>query len=793
MSTKTSLKRIALVAVSALGLGLLSVVPAKAANEYLATYSAPTALTVLPGYDTTTVGTVQVDMAITGAALTAGDTATVTISAATAGDTEDVALLAKLRFSNANAAGASSYDTAVTGYNVLNNGTLSTSATTVTNAVTAAGGRASVKAYMILDPGLTATLSGGIVKYTLTATSARGIVNTFTTYLTVTVSNNAAGTITYSPVAQTNTVLPGATTTAMTMTVPYASVPANNAWTDRTFTNTGTAANSTFNITATVTGGSVTLVRVDANNVRADAVKNGIAGAFSVVYTITHTAAATAAAGETIVVGGFTTTVQPTTPVYTSSTLALTVSNTGYYQALGDATLYSSASATAGKAATITVTQKDQTAASITMPAYAKTVVATITGEGSLESATGGSAVKTKVWSVAGGTLTSGNSAVASVEVYPTGTAGTGTLSISVDGVAVKSYPIKFYGDAAKITATLLRPVGSTAGATAGVEGSTTVVSGNIKTVAPAIGSAACGVNAGLTAVKVVVEDANGVAIPTTTAPTAVSSNRAVVSGSSRMFIDSGISDVSCLETSAGTFAQHYDYTTVAGAASGSKSSLTYTFVNAAGTTLVSNAVEVAVGGAIATWTLVLDKASYNPGEVATLTVTAKDSAGNAAYDGQDAVIGGFESTLGFDAPSSMKIKSGTTSSEVFAPLATGTWTITAYDALGGSKTATATVVNVSAEAKAAANAATEAANAAGDAAAEAIDAANAATDAANLAAEAADAATVAAEEARDAADAATAAVEELATQVATLMAALKAQITTLANTVAKIAKKVKA
>jgi hypothetical protein len=91
------------------------------------------------------------------------------------------------------------------------------------------------------------------------------------------------------------------------------------------------------------------------------------------------------------------------------------------------------------------------------------------------------------------------------------------------------------------------------------------------------------------------------------------------------------------------------------------------------------------------------------------------------------------------------------------------------------------------------ADAATVAAEAATDAAAEAIDAANAATDAANLAAEAADAATVAAEEARDAADAATAAVEELATQVATLMAALKAQITTLANTVAKIAKKVKA
>jgi len=90
-------------------------------------------------------------------------------------------------------------------------------------------------------------------------------------------------------------------------------------------------------------------------------------------------------------------------------------------------------------------------------------------------------------------------------------------------------------------------------------------------------------------------------------------------------------------------------------------------------------------------------------------------------------------------------------------------------------------------------NAIQAAADAATDAAAEAIDAANAATDAANLAAEAADAATVAAEEARDAADAATTAVEELASQVATLMAALKAQLTTLANTVAKIAKKVKA
>jgi hypothetical protein len=129
-----------------------------------------------------------------------------------------------------------------------------------------------------------------------------------------------------------------------------------------------------------------------------------------------------------------------------------------------------------------------------------------------------------------------------------------------------------------------------------------------------------------------------------------------------------------------------------------------------------------------------------------------------------------------------------------------GTTAVTAYTAgttvanqkgLGGSLAPAG--VNSASVAVASVDAAAAAAESAADAAAEAIDAANAATDAANLAAEAADAATVAAEEARDAADAATAAVEELATQVATLMAALKAQITTLANTVAKIAKKVKA
>ena len=72
------------------------------------------------------------------------------------------------------------------------------------------------------------------------------------------------------------------------------------------------------------------------------------------------------------------------------------------------------------------------------------------------------------------------------------------------------------------------------------------------------------------------------------------------------------------------------------------------------------------------------------------------------------------------------------------------------------------------------------------DAASEAIDAANAATDAANAAAEAADAATAAAQDAADA-------VAALSTSVSAMITALKKQITTLTNLVIKIQKKVKA
>jgi hypothetical protein len=234
--------------------------------------------------------------------------------------------------------------------------------------------------------------------------------------------------------------------------------------------------------------------------------------------------------------------------------------------------------------------------------------------------------------------------------------------------------------------------------------------------------------------------------------------------------------------------------------------------------------------------TITFDKASYNVGEKANITVTVLNA--SKVAPGQANVAGDAYSTanvfptliqsspfsgIGYDASgNALGFGSGRTGTSVsltgstfiagvetfvvLMPTTPGTFTITGYTTDGTNDTATALNVSIKVvdpleaviktqvdAAKAEAAAATAAADAATDAALQAIDAANAATDAANLAAEAADAATVAAEEAKDAADAATAAVEALATQVATLMAALQAQIRSLANTVAKIAKKVKA
>jgi len=243
-----------------------------------------------------------------------------------------------------------------------------------------------------------------------------------------------------------------------------------------------------------------------------------------------------------------------------------------------------------------------------------------------------------------------------------------------------------------------------------------------------------------------------------------------------------------------------------------------------AASTWVSDAVTVNGTGAASSYKIAFDKTSYAPGALAIMSITGTDLAGKPATSGNSMsltwsmALGNSNNSTAASSKGAQAMTSDTYSPNkvvgfsgayeatetfvVYMPATVGTLTVTgkvtpfglASTILPVEYTASVTIADpVQTAQNAAISDAQAAADAATDAALQAIDAANAATDAANLAAEAADAATVAAEEAKDAADAATAAVEGLATQVATLMAALQAQIRSLSNTVAKIAKKVKA
>ncbi len=787
MSTKTTFKRYALVAVAALGLGVVtSVAPASAATNFRASYTAPTAYDtqvglVGSGATVANIGTVQLDLATLDSSLAAGtDTTTVTVTANDSGVAKDVTLASALTMSltvSGTTTVATAYN-AATGYNTLNNGTVTISGLAVTLTGAAANyATASGKVYLnVARASLASTDTGAKVKLTQTVSSG-GVISTYVSTITLTIGSKA-GTATIVPATAIGTITAGGSATA-TITQPYTNTPASSTWTENTFTLGGTAAGSTFNVTGVATGGSVSLVRNPAAVITSTATKDALTGAFSVVYTITVNAAATAAAGETVSAGGFTWTVQPYTPAYSYSTAAIAAGSNGYYAAAsagGDGIVWALASDKTNSSATVTIVQKDQLAATISAVAYAKTVSASITGKGSLSAiaSTADVVVKSKTWSVANGQLANGTS---TIDIYSDGTSGEGTLTITVNDATVKTYTVRFLGDAATISATMVRPIGSTSGATNGSAGTaqntvTNAIGGTTKTVdfdtAPAI--------------AVVVKDANGWAIPTSTAPMATISDVTVVNSVARQFIDAGISDLVNLDISAGTFVQHYLYTSNANT-SGKTATITFSFVNGAGTLLSATPVTVTLGGAAVKTAVAFDKTTYLPGQAAVITFSGTDASGNKAFDGQNIIAGGIESTLDFGGANTVTASAWTTATIVdgkkvrytYAPVSQGPWTITGYTAAGAVLTSTATV-----------EADNSAAQAAADAAAEATDAANAATDAANAAAEAADAATAAAQDAADA-------VAALSTQVTELVSALRKQITALTNLVIKIQKKVRA
>ena len=372
------------------------------------------------------------------------------------------------------------------------------------------------------------------------------------------------------------------------------------------------------------------------------------------------------------------------------------------------------------------------------------TITATLTGPGTLGA---GAAFDASTSSNKTVTFIPGGAAGGWITLYRDGTTGTSSIAISINGTAVGTATATFTGAASTVTATLAKPViaaGSTA--TTGV-------------------------------ITIVVKDANGNGVSGATMY-AVSSGSSIVSTSVTTG-SAGAASISLVGKVAGT-----NTVTIQNVAAGSTA------------TVSAAAVSVRVGSNVeSSVTMTLDKATYAPGDQATVTVTIKDAAGNAVVDGTYAAFAAdVTSTRAMSAgtlpTASIAVGStvGVKTYLVNVPNSEGAFTISALPGAGmlGAGSAVAVSATATVTPSAASTAASEVAQAAADAAAEATDAANAATDAANAAAEAADAATAAAQDAADA-------VAALSTQVSSLIAGLKAQLTALTNLVIKIQKKVKA
>ncbi|CAN2170727.1 hypothetical protein MCETARE7_00045 [Candidatus Nanopelagicaceae bacterium] len=441
---------------------------------------------------------------------------------------------------------------------------------------------------------------------------------------------------------------------------------------------------------------------------------------------------------------------------------ATSILNTGETNtATTDATVLASKTASNSAAAATLIITTANAAGNETN--VAESITVTITGAGVL-----GSGALSNIASI----TSVGRSIVVKkgdiVEVFPDGTAGVGTITVSsLAGKVLATETVTFYGDVAVIVASI----------------NTTIL--GVKNNAAAIGAVAYDASGYLV---------GGAVLKATSADTTIVSNSY---------------SAATANTSATTGATTFDLTGVkAGTAKITVGLATSaTDVTTTGYAIKSDAVTVTVGGGATEQADVivgLDKQSYAPGSVAFITVTPVDKAGKALAPGTYTV---FSST---GITTSQPLDSITAGSLVFTDVATVAKAVAAttdfaatpsnavvyrvyLPKVEGDITFSYTtaalskfpgnVANAGLARTITVNLSNPGSQAAVDAAVEATDAANAATDAALAAADAADAATAAAEDA-------SAAVATLAKSVNTALANLKKQITALTALVNKLLKR---
>jgi trimeric autotransporter adhesin len=339
-------------------------------------------------------------------------------------------------------------------------------------------------------------------------------------------------------------------------------------------------------------------------------------------------------------------------------------------------------------------------------------ITATISGPGTLAGGVTADTVPTLAVNASSGrsisvTETAG---YAYFTVYADGTSGVGTITLTdaTAGITLGSRTVTFTGSPAKATATqglyVLKAGGTTPGTGAGAAQSATA-------------DAATSV-ATTSAVTATLVDANAVGVNGTVK--IVSSNSAVISA------------VGCTQVtlSAGTY--QCDVQGATGAISGQSATITFEAQDSTGAyTILAALLTFTIGGVVSTETLSTDASAYAALAPVKLTVTAKDSAGNAAYDQDATLVASLVSStqLGGTLASPTKLVNGVGSvTGLYAPTVAGTVTVSGTDNLSvAGEAVTTSFASNGGSADAASAAATDAAN-------EATDAADAATAAAQIA-----------------------------------------------------------
>jgi hypothetical protein len=521
MSTKTIYKRIALVAVAALGAGVLSVAPA---NASAVTYAANNAVAAAGEFRISTTAST------TGAAI--ADNATVA-------DLSKASVMTSLGFVTK----TSTSGTAGTGMISLGNGTETTA-----TAVVLAGARISfaIGGTATAGVGKSVVVSGGTLSGLVAAGGSSLAYQAPTLNGSATVGFHDASSAHANTLAGVFNITAAAGSTATISVYEGASVDGTSS-----ATNGDLVGIFTFTVASASAAGTLSLA--DSTVAQQAAIAKGVAASTTLTYDITS---------------------------------RIANGNVGLiYVSLADA--YGSAVTTGTFTATTT----------------AGTVNAVVAGSAATSDAYGATTAFDSVSNSSGAFYVYVNQPVAN-------TAGSATVTLTLNGTVVGTKTLNWNGDIATIAID--------AANTAKTFNNPTTFSGNAGSPAAAVKN-----------IVYVAKDAAGNTLTLTTHPT-IGDLTGSMLGASLSTVDAGadpLTDDSSLQTSSvgfGVATMLVPSSTLRGAG-------TYQLriTNAVGTVIKSAVQNVTVSGGASTFTASWDKAVYNPGDIATLTITAKDSTGN--------------------------------------------------------------------------------------------------------------------------------------------------------------------